>query len=180
MSTERDPIPGPGGLWPVPDRSLVPTVLGVRPWVAVGLAAALTALGVVVDLFREGTLGAVFTVCHVVGCLLAVAWVRRSGLFWTLVQPPLLVALAVPVVVLVASSPGSGVGLAERALTIGAPLVNAFPVMALATALVLAVGAFRMLNQRLPPASRRVSRPSGPAADGAPAAGRRSASPPRS
>jgi hypothetical protein len=113
------------------------------------LAAALTTLGVCVDLYRVGSLGAVFTGCHVVGCLLAVFWVRRTGLFWTLVQPPLLVAVAVPVVVLVAGSPRPETGLTERALVIGAPMVNAFPVMAAATALVLAVGVFRMVNQPL-------------------------------
>jgi hypothetical protein len=166
--TERRP--GPGGWWPVPERSVLPTVLGLPPWAAVGLAAAFTAIGVCVDLFRIGTLGAVFTVCHVVGCLLAVAWVRRDGLFWTLVQPPLLVAVAVPVVVLLAGSPGPDTGIAERALVIGAPLVNAFPIMALTTSLALAGGVFRLLTQRMRPAEpdAPVSRRRGPAADAAP------------
>lgn len=186
MSDDDSARPGPGGWWPVPDRSLLPHVLGLPPWAAVGLAAALTALGVCIDLYRIGTLGAVFTVCHVVGCLLAVVWVRRDALFWTLVQPPLLVAVTVPVVVLLAGSPRPDTGLAERALVIGAPLVNAFPVMALTTGLVLAVGAFRMVNQRLrprrpaPTQRRPVSPARGPAADAAPEATRTSASPPRS
>jgi hypothetical protein len=146
----------------------MPTVLGLPPWAAVGLAAVLTALGVCIDLYRIGTLGAVFTVCYLVGCLLAVAWVRRDGLFWTLVQPPLLVAVAVPVVVLLAGTPRPDTGIAEQALVIGAPMVNAFPTMALTTGLALAAGLFRMLTQRLRPPKRPVSPRRGPAADAAP------------
>ena len=129
------------------DRSVLPTVLGLPPPVAIGVAAALTALGVLVDLLRIGDLGSVFTVCYVSGCVLAVAWVRRSGLFGPVVQPPLLVAVSVPVVVLLAGSgPGGGTG--QRLLTIVAPLVNAFPVMASTTGAVLLVGLLRVFLQR--------------------------------
>jgi hypothetical protein len=137
-----------GGRWPMADRSVLPTVLGVPPIAAVGVAAALTALGVLVDLTRIGNLGTVFTVCHISGCVLAVIWVRRSGLFGPMVQPPLLVAAAVPVVVLMAGSPRPGQGVAEQLLVIGAPLVNAFPVMAWTTAIVLVVGLLRIVLQR--------------------------------
>jgi hypothetical protein len=139
---------GTGGRWPMADRSVLPTVLGVPPIAAVGVAAALTALGVLVDLTRIGNLGTVFTVCHISGCVLAVIWVRRSGLFGPMVQPPLLVAAAVPVVVLMAGSPRPGQGVAEQLLVIGAPLVNAFPVMAWTTAIVLVVGLLRIVLQR--------------------------------
>lgn len=174
-----------GGRWPMADRSVLATVLGVPPLAAVGLAAVLTALGVFVDLLRIGTLGVVFTVCHLTGCVLATAWVRRDGLFGPMVQPPLLVAVAVPVVVLLAGSPKPGAGIAERLLVIGAPLVNAFPIMAWTTGLVLAVGVFRLVVQRpldgdepRSAVSRRGSeRPSAAAARGA---ARKSASPPRS
>jgi len=139
---------GAGGRWPVPDRSLIATVLGVPPVAAVGLAAGLTFLGVVVDLFRIGTLGAVFTVCYLGGCVLSVAWVRRRSLFAPMVSPPLLLAVAVPVVVLLAGSPRPGTGISERLITIGAPLVNSFPTMAWTTAAVLALGVGRILAQR--------------------------------
>jgi hypothetical protein len=139
---------GSGGRWPMADRSVLATVLGVPPMAAVGMAAALTALGVFVDLTRVGSLGVVFTVCHLTGCVLAAAWVRRDGLFGPLVQPPLLVAAAVPVVVLLAGSPKPGAGIAERLLVIGAPLVNAFPIMAWTTGLVLALGVARIVLQR--------------------------------
>ena len=155
------------------DRSVLATVLGLPPVAAVGLAAALTAVGVLVDLTQVGGLGIVFTVCHISGCVLAVAWVRRTGLFGPMVQPPLLVALSVPVVVLLSGTPRPGQGVAERLLVIGAPLVNAFPVMAWTTGIVLAAGVLRIVLQRPVGVSG-----SGRAA--APAAGRTSASPRRS
>jgi hypothetical protein len=130
------------------ERSILPTVLGVPPIAAVGLAAALTAIGVLVDLTRIGNLGTVFTICHISGCVLAVIWVRRNGLFGPMVQPPLLVAAAVPVVVLLTGTPRPGQGVAERLLVIGAPLVNAFPVMAWATGTVLVLGLLRIVLQR--------------------------------
>ncbi len=160
---------GGAGRWPTPDRSVIATVLGVPPVAAVGLAAVLTAIGVGVDLVRAGTLGIVFTVCYVTGCVLAVAWVRRSGLFGPMVQPPLLLAVAVPAVVLLAGTPKPGAGIAERLLLIGAPLVNSFPTMAWTTGIVVAIGIARLVVQR-----EKVSR-SGPGA--ARGAARRSASP---
>jgi hypothetical protein len=55
----------------------------------------------------------------------------------------------VPVVVLLAGAPRPETGIAERALVVGAPLVNAFPTMALTTGLTLAAGVFRLVTQRL-------------------------------
>jgi hypothetical protein len=186
-------VPGAGGRWPMAERSLLATVLGVPPLAAVGLAAVLTGVGVLVDLTRAGTLGTVFTICYVVGCLLAVAWVRRNGLFAPMVQPPLLLAVAVPAVVLLAGTPKPGAGVAERLLVIGAPLVNSFPTMAWTTGLAVALGVVRLVVQRpqrekaadkgrtgtkRPVRSRRGSR-SG-AGDAARGATRTSGSPPRS
>jgi hypothetical protein len=142
------PERGAGGQWPMAQRSLLPSVLGVPPVAAVGIAVALTAIGVFVDLTRIGNLGTVFTICHITGCVLAVVWVRRNGLFGPMVQPPLLVAATVPVVVLMSASPRPGQGVAEQLLVIGAPLVNAFPVMAWATGTVLVLGLARIVLQR--------------------------------
>lgn len=161
-----------GGRWPMAERSLMASVLGLPPVAAVGVAAALTAIGVAVDLLRTGTLGTVFLVCYLTGCVLATAWVRRSGVFWPMVAPPLLMAVAVPAVVLLAGSPRPGAGVAQRLLLIGAPLVNGFPAMAGTTGLVLVIGVFRLVTQRIGP--RR------PGRDAAPAGARTSASPRRS
>jgi hypothetical protein len=174
------------------DRSVLATVLGVPPVAAVALGAVLTAVGVFVDLVRVGSLGLVFTICYITGCVLAVAWVRRDGLFGPMVQPPLLVAVAVPVVVLLAGSPKPGAGVAERLLVVGAPLVNAFPTMAWTTGIVLALGVVRLVVQRpldagppdaaapgKPPVSARRSS-ARPARDEARGAARTSESPRRS
>jgi hypothetical protein len=160
----------------VAERSLLSTVLGVSPLAAVTLAAGLTALGVFAELVRIGTVGGIFTASYFAGCLLAVAWVRRRSLFGPMVQPPLLLAVAVPAVVLLASAPGPGSGIAERLLVVGAPLVNSFPTMAVTTAAVVLVGAGRMMLQRLNPTEDdQVSEP--PDSDAARAAGRTSSSP---
>ena len=169
-----------------PTARCCPRCSALPPWAAVGWprrsprsASASTCSG-------SARLGAVFTVCYVVGCLLAVAWVRRDGLFWPLVQPPLLVAVAVPVVVLLAGSPRPDTGIAEQALVIGAPLVNAFPIdgadhragagrRGCSGCSPSGCGRPTAGGKRRPVSSRR-----GPAADAAPAAARTSGSPRRS
>jgi len=140
--------PEAGERWPVAERSLLTTVLGVPPVAAVGLALGATALGVFADLQRIGTIGSVFQVLYFAGCVLAVAWVRRRNLFAPVVQPPLLLAVAVPAVVLLSGEPAPGTGVAESLLLVGAPLVNSFPTMAVTTGVVLAIGAARFVLQR--------------------------------
>jgi len=135
------------GGWPVSDRAIVSTVLGIPPFAAVGLAFGLTLLGVFVDLLRIDTVGLVFHVVYVLGSVLAVMWVRWRDLLGPMVQPPLLVTVAVPAGVLLASVPHLGSGFAEWLLVIGALLVNAFPTMALATALAVIIGMGRIVLQ---------------------------------
>jgi hypothetical protein len=136
----------PLGQWPVGERSLINSVLGIPPLAAVGLAFGFTALGVFVDLQRIGTVGAVFQVLYFCGCLLAMSWVRRRNLFAPLVQPPLLLAVAVPAIVLMGDHAGGGGG--STLLTVGAPLVNSFPTMAVTSGVVLALGLLRFVVQR--------------------------------
>ena len=126
------------------ERSLLTTVLGIPPLAAVGLAFGLTALGVFVDLQRIGTVGRVFQALYFVGCVLAITWVRRRNLFAPIVQPPLLLALAVPAIALL----GDDTEVGSALLTVGAPLVNSFPTMAATSGVVLALGLVRMFVQR--------------------------------
>ncbi|MFR9801706.1 DUF6542 domain-containing protein [Pseudonocardia sp. RS010] len=147
--TSRAPSPRSSGGWPVTERSALATVLGIPPLAAVALAAVLTALGVFVDVLRIGTLGVVFGITYVVGCVLAVGWVRRRNLFGPMVQPPLLVAVTVPTVVLLVGN--TGPGLTETVLMVGAPLVNGFPIMAVTTGLTLLIGLLRLIVQRTGP-----------------------------
>ena len=141
-----------GGRWD--ECSLLSDRPGAPWWAAVLSALGLTAVGVFADIERLNRLGIVFQACYFVGCLLAVAMVQRKGLFGPMVQPPLILAIAVPGVVLAAGSLPSGGGMMATALAVGTPLINGFPTMAITTGLVLAIGAFRLVNQRRPSARR--------------------------
>jgi hypothetical protein len=140
--------PSTSGKWPVMERSVLGTVLGLPPAAAVAIAAVLTALGVFIDLATVGTLGLLFKICYFTGCVLAVAWVRRRSLFVPMVQPPLLLGIAVPAVVLLGGGVPSGAGFGEALVVIVAPLVNGFPTMALTTAVAAGFGAARIVVQR--------------------------------
>lgn len=131
------------------ERSALAAVLGLPPLAAFGLGAGGTALGLLIDILRVGTVGGAFTVLHFVGCVLAVAWVRRRSLFGPMVQPPLLVAVAVPTIVLIAAPPHPGSGIAEQLIAVGAPLINSFPVMVTTVAVVLIGGGLRIWLQPL-------------------------------
>jgi len=141
----RPPAPG----FPIGERSALATVLGLPPVAAFGLGAGGTALGILIDILRIGTVGSAFTALYFVGCVLAVVWVRRRDLFGPMVQPPLLVAVAVPAVVLLAAPPGPGSGITEQLIAVGAPLVNAFPTMITTMAAVLVAGGLRIVFQPL-------------------------------
>lgn len=171
------PAPRRAAGFPMRERSAIATVLGVPPLAAFVLGAVGTALGVLIDILRIGTVGGVFTACYFVGCVLAVVWVRRRALFGPMVQPPLLIAVAVPTVVLLAAPPRPGSGITEKLIAVGAPLVNSFPTMATTTAVVLVGGALRIVLQpldsdqgllaRLRPRPSRVSPPGSAAPRGA-------------
>jgi hypothetical protein len=150
---EPDPdpdAPADGNQWPVSERSFIGTVLGVPLVAAIALAFVATTLGVFIDFSRVATLGLASKILYFAGCVLAVCWVKRRALFGPMVQPPLLLALAVPVVVLIAGRPPVSGGLGERLLVIGAPLINGFPMMAITTAVTVAIGLVRYRLQRPP------------------------------
>jgi hypothetical protein len=135
-------------------------VLGLPGYAAIAIAFGFTGLGVFIDLNRINGLGTIFKGCYFAGCVLAVCWVKRRALFGPMVAPPLLLAVAVPGVVLLSGNPASGgAKMADRALSIGAPLLNGFPTMAVATAFALAIGTARYVLQRPPPPPSRPERP---------------------
>ncbi len=139
------------GSWPVRERSLIGPVLGIPPLMAVALAMGLTAVGVGVDLLRVGTVATIFQIGYGAGCLLAVAWVRRRSIFLPAIQPPLLLAVVVPVLAVLVGAPSSTAGVTEHLLLAGAPLINAFPAMAVTTVLVLLLAGYRLVRQRTGP-----------------------------
>jgi hypothetical protein len=146
--------------------SLFPHRAGVPWWAAVLIAVGLSSTGAFADLQRISRLGLIFQGCYLLGCLLAIVLVERKALFGPMVQPPLILAVTVPGVVLLASGAPSGGGLPARALSVATPLINGFPTMAITTLLAVAVGVFRLLTQRRPAGTRqRTQRSTRPAAD---------------
>lgn len=131
------------------ERALLPGRVGLPWWAAVSCALGLTATGVFVDLQQLNRLGVVFQACYFLGCLLAVVVVQRKGLFGPMVQPPLILAVAVPGVVLTTGSQSTE-GVVPTALAVGTPLINGFPTMAIATGFTLAIGILRLIIQRGP------------------------------
>ncbi|MEU0546080.1 DUF6542 domain-containing protein, partial [Nocardia sp. NPDC005978] len=138
---------------PSSHRSIVPTVPGVPAGAAVLIAVTCTFIGFFIDSGGSELTGT-FATLYVLGCLLAVAAVRYRGLFTTMVLPPLLLFLSVPLAYqLMIGNSGGGSGssrskLGEMLLNLAIPLVNRFPTMALATVLVLIVGAIRVALHR--------------------------------
>ncbi len=131
---------------------------GIPAWGAVALAAGACVLGFAVDAMRAGEPGATFAVLYVLGCALAVVAVRRRGLFAAMVQPPLLMMIAVPVAYQTTGD-DAGSSLKDLVLTVAVPLVDRFPLMFLTTMLVLGIGAARLLLDRPHPARSSASRP---------------------
>ncbi|MBF6252617.1 DUF6542 domain-containing protein [Nocardia farcinica] len=133
---------------PALQRSILPTVPGVPAWSAVLIAIGCTLLGFLLDARGDAVdLTSTFAVLYVVGCVAAVLAVRMRGLFTTLVLPPLLLFVAVPLAYQQLSGGGS-TGLKDILLNLAIPLVNRFPTMMLATVLVLLIGGYRIVSYR--------------------------------
>jgi uncharacterized protein DUF6542 len=132
----------------VGEASAFPGLQGMRWWAVLLLALVLTAGGVAADVLRTGSLGGIFLAAYPGGCVLAILLVQRRDLFVPMVQPPLLLAVSVPVAVAATGSlPASG-GLVSTALAVGAPLINGFPAMAVTTVVCVLVGVIRIRVQR--------------------------------
>jgi hypothetical protein len=119
-------------------------------WAAAFCALGLAAAGAFADIERLNRLGIVFQACYFLGCLLAVVVVQRKGLFGPMVQPPLILAVAVPGVILEVGSPPTDGGMVATALAVGTPLIDGFPTMAITTGFTLVIGIFRLITQRRP------------------------------
>lgn len=136
------------------ERSVLNSRRGIPWWAAAILGFGLTLVGAFVDQAVTDSFFVIFHGCYVVGSVGAVLAVRRRSLFGPMVQPPLAMALAVPLVVLTASGLPEGSDMLSKALAIGTPLINSFPFMAGTTAATVALGALRMMKQRDPDAAR--------------------------
>ncbi|QBJ98811.1 hypothetical protein ERC79_18345 [Rhodococcus sp. ABRD24] len=146
---------------PLDHRSALPTVPGIPAWGAVAVAAGLSFLGFAFDAVSGDELTSTFSTLYFLGCVLAVLAVRQRGLFTAIVQPPLLLFVAVPICQQLLTD-GAGTGIKDLALNVAFPLVNRFPLMLAATVVVALIGGARifLVQQRSSaPARARTRRP---------------------
>jgi hypothetical protein len=128
---------------PAARRSAYPPVAGVPPWGAVVIASTLTILGLAVEAASgDQELGAAFSACFALGCILAVIAVRHSAIFTAVVQPPLLLFVAVPAAYYLFHR-SEFASLKGFLITCGYPLIERFPLMLFTSAAVLLVGMAR-------------------------------------
>ena len=124
-------------------RSALPHRAGVPSWGAVLIALTGTLVGLAIDAASgNGELGAPFAICFALGCIVAVLAVRQSGIFTAVVQPPLLLFVAVPLAYFLFHSSAFG-GLKDIAISCGYPLIERFPLMLFTSAAVLLIGMTR-------------------------------------
>jgi hypothetical protein len=150
------------------DRPIIGQFRGLPWWAAVLLAFGLTAIAAFVDMQRQDSLGRIYQGAFVVGCVVAVCFVRRRSLFGPIVQPPLVFAVTAIAAVTLLSQKSSGGGLKSLILSVALPLTSNFPTMGITTAIVVAIGAFRLWRERDPnPDVRPNKAPRGRATRGA-------------
>jgi hypothetical protein len=75
--------------------------------------------------------------------------VQRRSMFGPIVQPPLVLAITVPMLVVFTQGVPTG-GLSSMALGLGKPLIDGFPTMAVTTIFTVAIGVTRIFIQRDP------------------------------
>ncbi|MFD7655177.1 DUF6542 domain-containing protein [Actinosynnema sp. NPDC059797] len=131
------------------DRAMFGSFRGLPWWAAVLISFVVAAVGAYVDLSSAPTVGWAFAAAFLVGCVGAVVFVERRSMFGPIVQPPLVLAVVVPLVAVVARGMPSG-GLASIGIDLGKPLIDGFPAMAVTTALTVVVGIVRVTTQKDP------------------------------
>lgn len=123
---------------------------GLPWWGAILLAVTSTAVGFAYDAGAGNKeLGAVFATFYVLGCLAAVLLVRRAGLFTAVIQPPLILFVAVPTAYFLFHS-GEISGIKDILINCGYPLIERFPLMFFTSAVVLLIGMARWYFDRGP------------------------------
>lgn len=128
---------------PAAQRSVLPSLPGIPWWGAILVAVTATAIGFAFDA-GSGTKGlsTAFGVCYVTGCILAVLAVRQSGVFTTVIQPPLILFAAVPGAYFLFH--GDEIkGIKDILINCGYPLIERFPLMFFTAITVLVIGVAR-------------------------------------
>jgi hypothetical protein len=103
----------------------------------------------------NNALGGVFAAFYVLGCVAAIAAVRQSGIFTAVIQPPLILFVAVPFAYFVFHG-STFTGVKDTLINYGYPLIERFPLMFFTTATVLLIGMVRWFLASV--AKRGVSR----------------------
>lgn len=140
---------------PWDERPIAGIRRGLPWWAAVLLGFGSAILGAFVDLKLQGHLTLLFKACYCAGAVAAVCWVQRRGLFGPMVQPPLILAVTVPGVVLFASGLPANSDMLSTLLVVGRPLIDGFPTMAITTGTTVIIGFVRMYRERDPDALRK-------------------------
>ncbi|WP_206790058.1 DUF6542 domain-containing protein [Amycolatopsis sp. MtRt-6] len=141
---------------PVPwdERPVVGSRRGLPWWAAVLVGLGLAIVGAFLGKPNQNNIPLVFTVCYIAGAVIAVCAVKRRGLFGPMVMPPLVLAVTVPGVILLTSG-SAGDDMLSKALSIGTPLINGFPTMAITTGITLLIGFVRIFRERDPDAPKK-------------------------
>lgn len=128
---------------PADERSVVSSWRGLPAWTAVLLAVAIALTGVAID-SGAGELGAGFAVAYVLGCVVSVLAVARRSVFVAGVQPPIIMALLVPLVYVI-SGAGSGADVFSRGqvISVALPLATRFPLTIGTTVVVVVLALIR-------------------------------------
>lgn len=104
------------------------------------IAITATAIGFAFDAGSgDRELSAVFAVCYSLGCIVAVLVVQQAGLFTAVIQPPLILFVAVPGSYFLFHGGQLG-GVKDLAINCGYPLIERFPLMLFLSAAVLLIG----------------------------------------
>lgn len=130
-------------------RAIFGSFKGIPWWAAILSALVPSFIGAFIDINSSKTVGWTFYVVFFVGALAAILLVQRRSLFAPMVQPPLVLAATVPTLVLLTGGVQKG-GLASMALGLSKPLIDSFPVMAVTTAVTVALGILRIFLQKDP------------------------------
>jgi hypothetical protein len=107
------------------------------------LAVTATAVGFAYDAGSGAKeLSLVFAASYVVGCVVAALAVRQNGVFTAVIQPPLILFVAVPTAYFLFHG-GQITGIKDTLINFGYPLIERFPLMFFTSAAVLLIGLAR-------------------------------------
>ncbi len=107
------------------------------------LAVTLTAIGFAFDAGSgDKELSMVFATAYALGCIFAVLAVRQTGIFTAVIQPPLILFVAVPTSYFLFHG-AQFTGIKDTLINFGYPLIERFPLMFFTSAAVLLIGMAR-------------------------------------